>query len=408
VLDFCDQPYRWFPPRDGPLLGWLLRAYNRARHLPRTLRIESVRVSGGERLPRGPGALLFTPNHPTHADAAIVIEALRAVGRSARFMAAYDVFLRRRLDAFVMQRLGAFSVDREGSDKRAMECALESLTSGGRSLVIYPEGNVYLQNDRVTPFHDGAAHLALKAVAPAGAGGPPVHIVPVSIKVTHKSDVRPLLRARLAELARALECAPAHEDDPRQALAQVGLTALRRNLRLRGMPAPEGETLAQLIEHSAGTVLARLEEKLQIAIRPRDGLIDRVRRARRVIHEVRTDPARVADHAAAATWADEAMVAFRIVSYSGAYVAERPSIDRVAETVEKLGEDIESRMLPPIGPRVAAVRLGPPIAVAELTAGRRQREAVRALTEAAEAAVQAGVDELNRENREAGSRLWAG
>jgi hypothetical protein len=325
----------------------------------------------------------------------------------ARFMAAYDVFLRRRLDAFVMQRLGAFSVDREGSDKQAMDFALKTLTDDGLPLIIFPEGNVYLQNDVVTPFHDGAAHLALKATKAQGSAGRRVVIVPVSIKVTHSMDVRPQLVAGMRDLAQRLDRPLPAGAPPLEALTDLGLAALRRNLKQRGLPAPEGETLAHLIEHAAGLVLSRLEQKLELAPRPRDTVIDRVRRTRRVIHEVRIDPQRVADHAAAATWADEAITAFRIASYSGGYVRQRPTIDRFAETIEKLREDVENRLLPPVGRRVALVRFAAPIDVAVATAELRQREAVRALTEATESAVQAGVDALNAANRSPGAAAWA-
>ncbi len=151
------------------------------------------------------------------------------------------------------------------------------------------------------------------------------------------------------------------------------------------------------------------DPKLALPPKPDDTPMDRVRTARRVIHEVRCDDQRVADHAAAATWADEAMLALRILSYSGRYVAERPTVDRIGETIEKLTEDLHRRMLPPIGRRRVMVRFNAPITVNDyLAEHKKTRAAVRAVTAAAEAAVQQGLDVLNADNSTPGASPWAG
>src|SRR5690606_22903587 len=107
----CDQPYRYLPPRYSRFWAGLLLYHNRTRHLPRTQRIPRVAVSGWRELCETvkPGdRLLLLPNHSTHADAAVFLEALRQVGQRCLMMAAYDVFLRGFVHRFTMQRLGAF------------------------------------------------------------------------------------------------------------------------------------------------------------------------------------------------------------------------------------------------------------------------------------------------------------
>ena len=102
------------------------------------------------------------------------------------------------------------------------------------------------------------------------------------------------------------------------------------------------------------------------------------------------------------------MLAFRIASYSADYVASRPTIDRFGETIEKLAEDIYAQVQPPLAPRLAFVHFGAPIDLSDYLDSftRRTRAAVRKLTEACEAAVQAGVDDLNNQNPHPGGRLW--
>ncbi|MEO0476720.1 MAG: hypothetical protein AAF085_12240, partial [Planctomycetota bacterium] len=164
-----------------------------------------------------------------------------------------------------------------------------------------------------------------------------------------------------------------------------------------------------LISHAGGVVMDKLEAKLGITSKPSTSLIDRVRKARQVIHEVRTDPERVADHAAAATWADEAMLALRLASYSDSYVASNPTLDRVEETSENLAEDLHREMMPPIADRAAFVRFNEPVPLCEYVAERRAgRKQVRELTARCEASVQQGVDLLNQANPHQGGQQWHG
>lgn len=411
MLDFSDKPYRYFPPRRNPLVAWFMGIYNRRYSLPRQHQIESLEICGQtdelKRLGRG-ARLMFVPNHPTHSDAQIYTEALRRIGVTSHFMAAYDVFLRSRRSAWILQRMGSFSVDREGSDSRSMKQCGDTLRRGDHALTIFPEGNVYLQNDVVTPFHDGAALIGLRCCRSLGDENIAVLAVPVSIKVTHLHDVRDQLSRRLHDLAEALRLELPRGLPPLEAVRSVGQTALARNLRQRGIDVPETESVAALIEESAESVISGLEKKMSLKPRPRDSLIDRIRRARRAVHEIRIDDSRAQDHAAAGHWADEAMLALRIASYSGAYVAARPTIDRFAETIEKLYEDIYRRVCEPWAARRALVHFSQPIDLRDFLGSfkRKARVAVRELTDACERSVQNGLDELNAQNPHSGGQLW--
>ncbi len=413
MLDFSDQPYQYFPPKFSRFWSTLLLYHNRVRHLPGTQRIAEVVTSGHDTLlgQIKPGdRLVFLPNHSTHADAAIFLESLRQIGLRSLCMAAYDVFLRGRVHRFTMQRMGAFAVDRDGSCPKPMKQALATLDRGKDALTIFPEGNVYLTNDRITPFMDGAAFIALKAqqalLKDEGKSGR-ILAVPVSIKVTHLTNARRRIAQRFEPLGKQLGVTTDFHAEPVKAVYQAGEIALHRNLKQRGLDIPAAPDLGTLIHQAAIQVLERLEAKLEITPKPKDTPLDRVRSARRLIHEVRIDPDRAVDHAAAATWADEAMLAYRIASYPMGYAAERPTIDRLSETVEKLEEDLLTRMPPPMGSRHAWVHFNPPIDVRDiLTAHPKLRAAVGTFTCQTEAAVQAGIDHLNHHNPHPGGKLW--
>jgi hypothetical protein len=87
-----------------------------------------------------------------------------------------------------------------------------------------------------------------------------------------------------------------------------------------------------------------------------------------------------------------------LFSYPGDYVAERPTIERLAETVDKLEEDgLGFHMARGRGKRTAVFQVGEPIDVAKFAAGSAtSRKAARPLTDAMEKSVQSMLDEINR------------
>ena len=205
MLEFKDRPYVFVPPKPNRLVIWLARACNRYRLLPGPQnRVQTVCLSNTEvlrtRREEPQGRLLFLPNHPTHSDPHIMMEVQRRCRILSLFMAAYDVFVRSRFRAWVMQHTGAFSVDREGSDRQAMKQALQTFEQGRFALTIFPEGNVYLRNDCVAPFLEGAAYLAMKAQQRLGQAGR-IYAVPVAIKLTHIDDPRVSVVEMLRRLA---------------------------------------------------------------------------------------------------------------------------------------------------------------------------------------------------------------
>lgn len=411
MLSFSDQPYQYFPPKRNALAAWLLGQYNRLRYLPRVRRVLGVTVSGElEALSarRRNSRLLLVPNHPTHADAYVYLEALRQTGVASHIMAAYDVFLRRRLNAWIMQRFGVFSVDREGSDRQAMQQAMQTLVNGPTALTIFAEGNVYLQNDVVTPFHEGAAFIALRSAKALAKQQQRVVLTPVSIKLTYAQDVRTTLQSRLEQLAQAVEAPIEAGATPLQQVRRIGRAGLTRHLKHRGIEAPTIDSLSEFIRQATESVVAPLERKMDAVVKPDDTIIERIRKLRRIIHDIRIDPQRRHDHAAAAQWADQAMLALRIASYSGDYMQSRPTVDRVAETIEKLTEDFHDQTFPPLGDRWAFVHFGRPVDCGERLKSftQQSRTAVRELTVHCEQSVQDGIDQLNLNNPHPGGRLW--
>ena len=384
---------------------WLTGHFNRFGRLPGRHRIGGVTVLNPEIVP-AEGRLLFLPNHSTHSDAEIMAEAQRQVGRRSAYMAAYDLFHRSRFNAWVLPQLGVFSVDREGSDSRAMSAAVEVLVRDRLALTIFPEGNVYLMNDRVTPFLEGAAYIGIKAQGEVADA--PIHALPVAIKATHLTDVRDAIRGRLREVAAKVGATVDADVDFREEVKRIGVLALDQKLREMHVATPSAEDIPSLLQKSAEPIIARIEETLELRVRPNADIVDRIRKIRQMIDRIRIDPERAHEHDAGARWADEAILALRILSYAGNYLDERPTLDRTGETTEKLLEDLTSRILPPYARRQVFVRFGDPIDLRPHAGakGRKAREAVQEVTHAVERGVQHGLDIINADNPHPGGTLF--
>jgi 1-acyl-sn-glycerol-3-phosphate acyltransferase len=411
VLEFSDAPYRFFEALPSAPLIRIGRALNRHVFLPGpNHRIRDLSIDGElDALAEAKGngdRLLFVINHPSHSDPQALTEVQRRLGVDACFMAAYDVFLRGRLCAWCMQRMGNFSIDREGSDRKAMAAAIKVLSEGKKALNIFPEGNVYLTNDRATPFLDGAAFIALKAQA--AAEGAAVKIIPVSLKFTHLTTPRETITERMIHLGAASghDFPPGSPETPVDAVLGLGRHILSGYLQkhgLHGKIPTDDPSLYGLLEKFAANLVAEIENGLEIAAAEAAPLIARIAKARAKIHQLRSDP-EAQPHSQIHGLADRAILALRIHGYLTPYLTERPTIDRYDETVERIAEDFHSRAMPRTGPRRAMARIGTPIDVGVFS-DMKLREALPTLTETMELRVQAGIDALNERNDAPGARL---
>jgi hypothetical protein len=263
-----------------------------------------------------------------------------------------------------------------------------------------------LQNDLVSPFNEGAAFFALRTAKDVAESGQRVLIVPISIKFTYVENVWESVQHQLRRTAEKIGVSLESNPCPLAHLRMIGFSGLRRNQKMRGLEMTSSEHPQEAISHAVTGLLDRLEAKVELPPLADTTLLERVCRAQRSIQRVRSDPERKIDHAAAATWADEALLAFKILSYLGDYVHRHPTLDRYAETVEKLNEDLHGETYPAHGNRKVYVQIGEPIDLTNLL-GVRLRDAVSRVTVAAQDGVQSGIDQINKTLKHAGSSLIA-
>ena len=407
MLDFSDAPYRFFEARPSPPLIWLGREMNRRFILTGQNHSIAELVISGEtdalrEAKENGDRLMFIANHPSHSDPQTLSEVHRRLGIQSCFMAAYDVFLRSRFCAWSMQRLGNFSIDREGSDRKAMAAAINVLKEGKRALNIFPEGNVYLTNDRVTSFLDGAAFIALKAQA--ALGDTPVKIVPVSMKFTHLTTPRDAVTARLQQLGADSGYAfpKGSTGDPVHAVLGLGQHILGRYLKHHGF-TKGGGSLYEMLAAFAENLVSGVETGMEISPAENSPLVARIAAIRSKVHRLRTDPEAM-PHPEIDGLADRAILALRIHGYLTPYLTDHPTIDRYDETVERIAEDFYSHAMPRTGTRRAMVEIHAPIALRDFS-GMKPREALPSLTGKMERTVQGGIASLNEKNEAPGAAM---
>jgi len=388
------KPPRWWSPL--PSRFWM-RVWTplRRRQQLHNERIRKIEVRGLEHVRsamREGGGTLITPNHPGHADCYLLWEALLRLPRPPYVMTAWQVFeMAKPFDRLVYRQHGCFSVDREGTDLNAFRLAVQVLQTKRNPLVIFPEGDVYHLNDRVTPFREGTGSIVMAAIKRSHK---PVACVPCALRYEYLVDPTPELHAVMNQLDHWL----GHEPDPRKPLplriAEFHSGMLARKEREYLGSSREGPLDQPMIEartHAlADHVLSRLEQRYKTHS---DGTLpERVKEVRQQVIQRRSelvlnDPS----HVQLVRDLDDLFFVIQLFSYPADYVDQRPSIERMAETIDKFEEDFLGFATAQVrGVRRGYVQFGPPIVVR--TTGGRQ--AARDLTLDLEQRVQGLLDRV--------------
>jgi hypothetical protein len=357
--------------------------------------IKKVEAQGIEHLQKAIDSkhgVMLTPNHSFHWDSYCLIAATRPLRTPFYIMTAWQVFaMSKRFECESMQRCGCFSVDREGTDVQAMKTAVDVLQNRAHPLIIFPEGDVYHMNDRVTPFRDGAAAIAALA---ARKSTRPISIVPVAIKRWYRNDPSPSLLRIVETLEKRLYWR-AQADQPlvdRVLHVATGLLSLKE---LEHFRTTQIGTLSQRVDNLSSSLLGSIEARYGLTVR--STLIpERVKEVRRAIIDLRDKAQEPSTPEQQNQWSkdmDAMFLVTQLVSYPGNYLAENPSIERIAETLDKLEEDALDAPYPTVhADREVLVRFGEPI---ELQPGKDKRIAPAELTDTLEERVQTMLDEMN-------------
>lgn len=380
-----EKPPRWWAPKLSPTWVRLLKPF-RSHLIHRVQKLRGIDVVGIEHLKAAVDAgkgVLVTPNHSGHADALVMYAAAERLGRPFYFMTAWQVLgLCNPVRRWVFRKHGCFSVDREGADMQAFKQAVDVLGNKPNPLVIFPEGEVYHTNERVTPFREGPAAIALSTAKRADR---PIVCVPCGIRYAYVDDPTPELLPLMDELERRILWRPTPERPFADRIYRLA-TALLALKELEYLHETRTGTVSERVRFLNSTILERLEERY--GVEPGDAIVpERVKKLRQ--HAIAKLDELPIDDTQRPRYIDDMEDLFFVVqsfSYPGDYVAERPSIERIAETLDKFEEDVLQRQTATIrGARRATVAFGEPI---EVDPAGRKRGGAEDLTHRLEEQVQ--------------------
>jgi hypothetical protein len=345
----------------------------------------------------------------------VTFELARRAGRRVIYMATREAFDRwRGWAGWFLQHLGVFSVNRGGANVEAQRFAREVLIAGDSDLLMFPEGTIYLLNDRVMPLKPGVARLALEAADERIRQGRPrrMLIVPVAMKYRFTGDITATLEASAARLEAALVGQPrAGPLYPR--IVALGTELLARAERAHGVTPAPGVELFERVRRLRRSLLEHLEQKHFGRIR--EGFdFDR---ARKIIIRIQGrllgaggagdyygPPLPPPDDPLAADL-EAASLCARSVSFHEDYLLPDSTPERMAETLIKLEWEVLGREVrTPIGKRRAVIRIEPPLDVGDFmareTAGASREETIEAIVIRLHEVLQGALDAIAREDPE--------
>jgi 1-acyl-sn-glycerol-3-phosphate acyltransferase len=363
-----DLPYTFRPPVPR---AWLRPAglwFNRNFHLGRKYRVPRIETDGFERvrdLCADGHAVMLAPNHSDHSDPHVIMEICARFGMRPCFMGAREIFETHPLAAWSLQSMGVFSVDRDGPDLSAIKTAISLLETGAEPLVVFPEGEIYHHHRRLDPLNEGVASILLKAAARL-TGGRKAHLIPVALRFHHPPEAEATFRDRLSRLEDRIGWIPKPSMPVVERIQRLatGVLALKETEFVGQAGSGDIQNrLTQLCDHLLAEVEGRYPRDAKATTPP-----ERVRalryRIRRRLLDLEHPPA-PDEREVLLEDLDRVFTALQAHSYIGDYLTAAPDIDRRAEMIMKLEEDLLGFPNYPVD-RTARVTAGGPIPVSDL------------------------------------------
>ena len=304
--------------------------------------------------------ILLTPNHSRWPDPMVVGTVLsQQFDEYPYYVASYHLFRKSKLTRWMLNRLGGYSIYREGADREAIRATSQLLADGKRPVVLFPEGTWFRQNDLVGPLQDGLSLITRQAARQTER---PVVVHPVAVKYWLLEDVSSAILTRLAAIERRIGWHAQTSLDVVERLAKLGgaLLALKE-IEFLGH-AQTGELDARIRDLTLSQV-ERLERSH--LGRPFNGwALERIRRLRQHLTRLLLEKAGEAGTIRAIKKdLGDLLFCENLSAQSLAYVRERPSQERVAETIQRIEEALTDDGETPLGKMGVSMRFGPPIDV---------------------------------------------
>ena len=349
------------------------------------------------------------PNHPTNTEPAILFDLSAKTGGAFHYVACREAFNHvGGLWGWVIQRLGAYSLVRGSLDRASFSKTRELIAAKGSKVVIFPEGEVYSQNDSLLPFQTGVVQLAFWGFEEARRTDPSVDVrlLPVAVRYTFTQDMTREIADAIERLERAVGLKVASSDTNYDRIRRVGERVVAKLESQYELKLPSEASLGDRMDVIKRTQLDRAAQIAKVSLK--DGtLAEQMRSVINAVHRVTEDPSGAKTDYDYRLW-EEARNHMQpalheldrlsnwIAVYDG-YVASNPSPERMVHLLVRMEKEVLGSVQIR-GRQKAHVRLGNPISLAEFEVeySNDKRATVASVTEQVEESVQALLDELAR------------
>jgi 1-acyl-sn-glycerol-3-phosphate acyltransferase len=361
-----DKPYEFIPPVHSDIWPAIVKAYL-PRYIRRKWGITSGECRSEERLAqsvRAGHAIILAPNHCRLSDPLVLGILAKKVGINVYAMASWHTFHEDPFTRFMIRRMGGFSVYREGTDRQAINTAVDVLVEARRPLVIFPEGAISRHNDRLMSLMDGVALIARTAAKRRAKGDSSKKTVihPVAIRYFFRGNLREAVEPIFRRLEAHLTWRPKTHLALLERMGAVGRAMLAlKEVEYTGNVQSGG--LFDRVESLIERILCPLEEEWKIKVRA-ENVVGRVKDLRSAIL-----PDMVQNNISAEErerrWQELAACYYaqQLSHYPRDYITpDRMSVERILETAERLDEDLTGR-LPSRGPLHVVLQVGEAISV---------------------------------------------
>ena len=319
--------------------------------------------------------VVLTPNHPTNNDPALVFTLSRRAQIPFHYLCCREAF-----DGwngwwgFFIQRLGAYSVVRGTIDRESFRYTRQVLAQPKSKLVIFPEGEVYSQNDSLLPFQVGAVQLALWGREEARKTEPEAQVLILPIALRYRFERR-CDRRTIAEtfaFGKELKLPREQSADLYARMRAVAVAVLSEVEREYSLPEAGDGANADLTPRfmaAKSAALNRAAQLLEVGDLPRGSTPEQMRvllhRAEQELHappqesDAGSTPGASSEQRRARfqlAWRDLERLANWIAIYDG-YAAQNPSLERIAEVIFRLENDVLGKATY-AGNRIATVKVG--------------------------------------------------
>lgn len=353
-----SRPYAFIPPYRGnawPTAIQKLRLID--RHLRKRECVFDFELRHAERfadsLAAGHGILL-APNHCRYADPIVLGWLAREVRTHLFALASWHLFNTSAFETFALRRMGAFSIYREGTDRQAIEAAIDILATAERPLVLFPEGTTNRTNDLLKPLLEGVSFIARTAAKrreKASHGKVVMH--PVALKYLCVGDAWQWADEQLRQLETALSWQPAPATRDPAVLLRRLLRVSEAYLALKEIEHVGRASVGDLRPRRDALIeflLARCEKRYNIEVQPGESVRGRARKLRSAIAAAYFDgDPTVAvtgrDPASYRADAEAADLAQFLFSFPDEYLMPGQITDtRVVETIQRIQEAIYGKV----------------------------------------------------------------